>query len=382
MITSITLDNFKCFQKETPFKLSRVNLLSGFNGAGKSSICQSILMIAQSIGNDGAIDKLCINGDFVSLGLASHIPNCNSGSDIFGISWTTDASSGCNIEWKFKAPAESTRRSAKIESLVKDGVDQFQEIKGLQSVMQGDGNAESFRHLMVDDWSFTSIFNRLHYIGADRLGPSLFEKRSDLKSRNPLGVAGEHKMEYLSSMSPEQRRKVEEIVSDIMGREIQIDVNDDGAASDVLSLWYIGKNGAKVSCVNTGFGFTYVLSLILCAVTCADSIIIIENPEAHLHPKAQSRLMIRLAALAIENNNQMIIESHSENVLNGLRLAVVKDETPLSREDISIHFFGINVDPMELTINKDAQISPWPKGFYDQEDDDLAEIMKAGIFKD
>lgn len=76
MITSILLKNFKCIPN-IPFKLNKVNIFSGYNGRGKSSILQSIMMLSQSIkkNNLNSLEKIHLNGDLINLGDFDEILN-------------------------------------------------------------------------------------------------------------------------------------------------------------------------------------------------------------------------------------------------------------------------------------------------------------------
>lgn len=72
MINEIKLENFKCFRK-ADLKLKTLNLFSGLNGMGKSTIIQSLLLTRQSFQQGYGIEKMCINGDYVSLGTGKDI---------------------------------------------------------------------------------------------------------------------------------------------------------------------------------------------------------------------------------------------------------------------------------------------------------------------
>ena len=90
---------------------------------------------------------------------------------------------------------------------------------------------------------------------------------------------------------------------------------------------------------NVGFGLTYCLPIIVAALgSTPGAVFIVENPEAHLHPRAQSEIgkfLVRLAASGV----QTIVETHSDHVLNGVRVAVAAEQL-LSPDDVAIHFFG------------------------------------------
>ena len=117
------------------------------------------------------------------------------------------------------------------------------------------------------------------------------------------------------------------------------------------------------------------------ALSAKNCTLFIENPEAHLHPLAQSRLMQLLCKIPSENNVQIFIETHSEHILNSVRLCSLKDEFPIATPDISIHFFDKDYSVKYLAIDNNAQLSEWPLGFFDQQERDLAEILKLGLLK-
>jgi predicted ATPase len=102
--------------------------------------------------------------------------------------------------------------------------------------------------------------------------------------------------------------------------------------------------------------------------------LIVENPEAHLHPAGQSRLGRFLARVA-GSGVQVIVETHSDHVLNGVRLAAVADSS-VPANDVIVHFFdGDTVLPIDLGARGD--LSAWPTGFFDQIEDDLGRLARA-----
>ena len=127
---------------------------------------------------------------------------------------------------------------------------------------------------------------------------------------------------------------------------------------------------------NFGFGISYVLPIIVTGLIAErGSMILVENPEAHLHPKGQSHIGYFLAVMA-GSGIQVIVETHSEHVLNGIRIAALKNK--VAPDDISINFFslkkeGKNTRHMVEKINLDERMNleNWPEGFLDQEEEDL-----------
>ena len=129
----------------------------------------------------------------------------------------------------------------------------------------------------------------------------------------------------------------------------------------------------------TGFGISYIFSVITAALWCTveankDSILIIENPEAHLHPAAQSRVG-KFLQLISSVGVQVIIETHSEHVIDGARLQAAYSEMT---EDMQVFFFQVEdkrIAVKEITVNKNGELSEWPKGFFDQKSQDLRDLL-------
>lgn len=130
--------------------------------------------------------------------------------------------------------------------------------------------------------------------------------------------------------------------------------------------------------VATGFGITYVLPIIvqaLAASVITNSILIIENPEAHLHPLSQSRLG-KFLALVAANGVQIILETHSEHIVDGCRIQAAR-ETMCS--DAQVLFFEKKENTSmcnRIEIMDNGELEGWPEGFFDQKRQDLRELLE------
>jgi predicted ATPase len=107
------------------------------------------------------------------------------------------------------------------------------------------------------------------------------------------------------------------------------------------------------------------------------SLLIVDSPEAHLHPAAQSAMggfLGRVAAAGV----QVLVETHSDHILNGIRLAVVDNLHPLRRQDVAIHHLTITETGLSagsITINSRGALSQHPTDFFDQAEKDIAAII-------
>jgi predicted ATPase len=138
---------------------------------------------------------------------------------------------------------------------------------------------------------------------------------------------------------------------------------------------------------NVGFGITYVLPVIV-ALLCAkkDRLILIENPESHIHPRGQAELG-KLIALAANTGAQLFVETHSDHILNGIRVAVnefhkAEENLGISKDDVNIVYFEKTTTPTEqyttntqIRIDSKGELDEYPKDFLDEWSNQLLKLL-------
>ena len=125
--------------------------------------------------------------------------------------------------------------------------------------------------------------------------------------------------------------------------------------------------------IHTGFGLTQILPIVVAALSETEGgIMLVENPEVHLHPAGQA-LMGQFLADVARAGVQVIVETHSDHVLNGIRRAVKTER--LRPEQVLIHFFKPRSDDgaqvHSPALDAAGNIDIWPEGFFDQFDKDM-----------
>lgn len=375
MITNINLKNFKIFEKE-PFDLAPMTLFTGINGLGKSSVIQSLLLLKQSFESKSMQNESQIeldNNSFIDLENCGEL--CNKKAFPKTVEIALENSEDKSYIWKIDAsnPGE----------------------KNAQFLYDGD---ETFKKEALFNQNFI-------YLSAERFGPrksysKIYNKRS---YNTKLGIQGELTPSFIQKSVSEnlevgieqlihpslQRSDLSELenskllyrninawLSDILGRTVTAKVSDLGKDDVKLSFSIKGSQGDEFSSLQVGFGYSYSLPIIVAPLIAKPGdLIIIENPEAHLHPSAQLRIGM-LLALAAENGVQVIIETHSDHLLNGIRMAVKKKM--LSPKNAIIHFFtqNANANKQSFSIEKDGTTERWPEGFFDEWDNALTELLK------
>lgn len=361
MINNITIENFKCFNKPKKININNITILAGSNGVGKSSVIQTLLLLRQTIENK----KLDINtiklNDVYNLNLGNSKIITSSLSDIQEIDFSIYTEKN-NYDFKYMADSINTRFNLDI--------------------LQADEAKEK-----------TSIFsNEFYYLQAERLGPRDSQKMKEQDFDN-VGCSGEYtnyifnkleskKIDDIRMIGTINNLKQEvEAWMNLLVPGVQFNTESYEKLKEVgLGIRRKGSETDYLQPSNIGFGISYVLPIVLtCLIAEKNSMIIIENPEAHLHPSGQSIMGAFLAKMA-NSGLQIIIETHSEHIINGIRVASI--EEVIDNEKISINFFemkGTDTEPniIEITVDSKGSLSDWPEGFFDQQEKDIAQIFKS-----
>ncbi len=375
MIKEIQLDNFKSFQSEKiPFKY--LTVFSGINGMGKSSAIQSILLLRQSflLGHLNKNGGLFLDGEYSKPGNGRDIFYAGGGEkDDIGIA--LDFFNGQRADFRFTYSKDSD-----IQPTAHFGVTGF-------------------------DFKQATIFNDdFFYLNADRLSPErdVFPaSQSNIQKRN-LGKNGQYAVHYISNNA----RKPIDIIGlkhplaltnnlldnvDAWLREISPGIR-------VTPQFYPELNSARLGYsydtgsgrteefkpANVGYGITYVLPIITqLLISKPGQTIIIENAESHLHPSGQASIS-KLCTLAAKNEVQVILETHSDHIINSILVAINQNsKTPaegIGREKVELLFIDRAENALKSTVHKieiqpNGRVQKAPKNFYDQFSKDMKAIM-------
>jgi len=355
---SLYIENFKCFESEI-INFKKLTVLAGENGAGKSTVIQVLLLLKQSYDIHKVpmdyMKQLFLNDYYCELGSFKEVLYCESSNDKIIFKFTNNHGAERVLECIFD---EENSNILKIEhSLPKE-----------------------------KDTAIQFLYD-FDFISADRFGPKTFYHVDGNFSTMKVGKFGEYTGVILSKFKGDLvfLDAVNNILKSIFGFvEIRAD-HIDGANISILEITNSEtKSLGYKSPVNMPYGVSYVLPIIVsCLIRHPDRknvsdnpTIVIENPEAHLHPAAQSKLGIFLAEMA-NQGVQIILETHSDHIINGIRKAV-KNKV-ISHNDVLFNFFekgqeiGTNI-VREIKIKESAKLTEWPKGFFDQIDNDLKEL--------
>lgn len=363
MITEVSLFQFKNFAEQTKVKLSNLNIVYGCNGRGKSTLFQSILLLAQTMRADDKLLRLRLNGEFVKIDRFEDALNAYADESLFSIGIVSEGDVIEAVYEQGEKPQLANLRSLKI-----NGADYLIE-KGTADGIAGVCPQErSF--LTTSDIKGLSDLRNVHFVSADRRGPCNSVRRNDSLDNNSVGIHGENVISMLY-LHPEILRQVNEAMDFIFkGATVRCPSE---AQEDELRLLMDSENGKDgFKPYNVGFGYSHLLPIVVQVLLAREGgLIFIENPEAHLHPGAQSRLVDFLVRKMKEKSLQLFVETHSDHTINGARLAVKKDE--LEPDEVNVVFLAKDplddralpkVEPIRFSSN--GALSDYPDDFMDE----------------
>ncbi len=369
MIKEIAIKNFKSL-KDINLKLSNLNLLAGLNGGGKSSFIQTLLLLRQSYKNNPNSNEGLIlqDGKLASLG---------SGKDVF-YQYAEDE----NIEFEILYDDSHLKWS-------------------FQYTPNSDILTLNKKKLDISLASCNLFNSNFQYLNAEHIAPQTTYKKSEYQviKNNNIGIKGEYAAHYLAEYGIS--KKIEnnfllhpKAVTDLLIHQIDAWIGEISPgvkliAEDIkgldlvrLAIKFETKQGYtnEFNPINTGFGITYVLPVMVAILKAKkDDILILENPESHLHPKAQS-VIGQMLAYAAQGGVKIIIETHSDHIINGIRVAVKEEK--LSKKNIKFFYFdriddGYEQysDIKEILIDKNGELNQYPKGFLDEWAEQLMKLI-------
>lgn len=354
MIDTLKILGFKCF-REVTIPLKNITLLTGTNSSGKSTVIQALLLLAN---NALKISTSPLNGMWLRMGRFEECRNHIINARTFEIIASVGKTEKFHLQF--------------------NGSEDYED---LTSVTDHSGS-EYIENLL------SSQKEHLFYIPANRQGPvDSYNKNFD--SRNFLGSQAEFVIDYLfrnqkepvlSELQKDQHSvtllaQVNHWLKYLLGVSIGILENK---GSNTYSIEYRMSEGKAVRPYHIGSGISYALGVIVsCLAAKKDDIVILENPEIHLHPRAQAELTEFLCFVA-NAGVQIIVETHSDHVFNGIRKAIVKKV--ISNTDTSVQFFVQNdeglAENINIELNEHGRVIQHHKGLFDQFDEDLDAILE------
>lgn len=368
MLQSVELTNFKCFRQQV-FPFSNLTILAGMNGMGKSSLLQSLLLLRQSRCDAGLKQGLKLNGSYVNLGAARDVLYEEAEDELLSITLQENNRKdiycfSCADSYSDYLPLEKSHEEIGSESIL--------------------------------------FSNRFTYLSAYRIAPLpiySITNEANLENRD-FGTNGEFIVQYLKLYGGKSVPCQEMLRGDPKDTSLNlqvrawlnlispgvlpiINVNPQTRTAE-LGYEFIQGTGKSMTykSTNVGFGITYVLPVVVTLLSAQKGdLVLIENPEAHIHPKGQ-RYLGELIARAASAGIQVLLETHSDHVLNGIRIAVCHNQ--LASKAVTLSYFALGNDVNHNHSSRqiiwprlldNGQLDQWPEGFFDEWDNSLLELL-------
>lgn len=368
MLQSIGLTNFKCFDA-LELAFAPLTLLCGMNGMGKSSILQALLVLRQSaLSGELSKGRLVLGGELADLGTGQDVLFEGAEEDVVAFDLRDNhALKPCRLSFSYSRGADQLSASKK-------------------SV---DAPASEWQHV-------PPLGGHVFYVSADRLGPRKIYDRSEILARQRnLGARGEYAWNYLYAQQNETMASTDpRCPSSSAGRKVLDVVNfwlqeitpganiglDEVRQADALVAGFTFERPGDIRTLryratNVGFGLSYTLPVFMSLLAPSGSLCLLENPEAHLHPRGQTKLA-ELAVRAALAGVQVIAETHSDHFMDGVRIAV--REELIQPDQTAFHYFardGGRTVVSSPQVSTSGRLSEWPPGFFDQHEENLARLL-------
>ena len=398
MITELRSQNFKSWEDTGRLQFAPLTGLFGANSSGKTSILQILLLLKQTAEQPSDWNEPLYFGDEESL------VNLGSFDDIIHRP-TNDLDLEIFVSWKL--PDRLTVQNQEVDTLsfllrvsmgnleafryvVRGGLFEVNSVTQPSHVgygykvdtpTWGDSAKSLFRCYGIRstlsdvpdvfsglEEAFENLFSQILYLGPLREYP---RPRYTWEGDHPKGIGQEGEKAISALLSGRIRRLSidEQILSWLQRLELinsydVLPVSDTSRDYEFLVKQY--KGGPEVRLTDVGFGVSQVLPvLILCYYAPEGSILILEQPEAHLHPKVQTELADVLIDTVKNRNVQIILESHSEYLLSRLQRRIA--EKKIAAADTALYFCEIKDGTSEieqLNVDEYGNIRNWPQDFF------------------
>ena len=381
MITRLKINNFKS-HKNTDLNINKLTVFTGKNGCGKSSVIQSLLLLRQTYFKGRLMDGLDLNKPLCSIGVGNDalyrmaeegelsFELFNEQNNKYSFAFMVDDKSFGDSFLKRKIYSENINN------------DNLKEL----SLFNND-----FQYISASRWGGTSTFPKETYAAETQRQISLDNGQGELVAHYLDKFGSTDVLDYTFGTESDlsllnQTIFWEQKISSHVTLHVESGKDNN---SYTISYGYNGTEHVKpikdLKAENVGYGISYSLSVVVALLSAQrGAMILIENPEAHLHPSGQSQLA-KLITMVANNGVQVLIETHSDHIISAIQLACkenAKDSVDgISKDEVSMYYFyndTYNVLQIEkVQITKNGSLEYQPKGFFDQTEMDMFKLFES-----
>ena len=419
MLTHLKLENFKIWRSTGPIRLAPLTLLLGTNSSGKSSLIQSLLLMRQTVkGTDAGLDLNLGNpdaGDTVTLGRFRDLLSRD------GAATESTPANQVGIEFRWAHHGATAQETTLFSARYGAGPAGSAELHYLRLGQDGQGFAVQRRKAGIyrlslatkagflgqraeyrPERSFAFSAATLNKLGAaaDAIrptGPALLDELGRIIYLGPVrqlarrdyvwggrmpahigddggravdvliasGIA--HQSAQRRNRPPTGGARIFTEAADWL-RQLQLadglEVRALGSSSRYELL--INQQGQSINLKDVGVGVSQVIPVIVAALFAQPGhIVIVEEPESHLHPLAQAQLAELLASVSAARGVQFIVETHSEHLFRRMQTLIARQT--VKPEQAAMYFVqreGAAAKLLPLNIDEYGRVTNWPPQFF------------------
>jgi predicted ATPase len=404
-IKSISFENYKAFAERQTVKLKPITLLIGKNSSGKSSIAKLFTLFENSL--SGSIDEpLLLKNDGVDLGAEFRdlVFGRNSTPLTFNIEFEDNKKlETVIIQENLKYELDIFEWKLNNFKITYYGKDYYLDEEGNEYNCNFKGFIPTqIRDLLgndkVNDFNLADFKIDVDYIGPFRFLPQrqfnltgqVKFKKTGIKGENAYAMLGVSKTtetdlhekvgKWYEKHFDGWRLVVDSSTSSEGSQSFQVLLQKTQTRLETSQLKH--QDEIKVNIVDVGQGMNQALPLVVRAYSqTKDSIIVLEQPELHLHPAAHGDLAELFAKSAKEKDQTFVIETHSENILLRLRKLVIENNFGFTKDDLIIYWIEEDENEgqrlLEIEVDEEGVLSDWRDGVFNENVKEILAMQKA-----
>ena len=358
VLQTLRMKGYKCFDCLS-LDLGKLTLMTGLNGSGKTAALEPLLLLSQAM-HSVDFNRMPLNGSLVRLGTGKDIRSTISNEQML-----------FHIDWMEKSTSlQSTSFHPDVQPLY-----------DTLNLDLADDFAENNRELM-------DALKSISILGGERIKSNGKKPKGNIMAAKSVcpDFFSDYVLRYddykdYGCFIPNPCRVSSEV--EVPDARCKLDRHNLTLEGQVKA-WYdfLFPRLNKEILPTTGKGPASVFPILIALLTAKDGqTIIIESPEAHLHASAQSQMGHLLAHFA-NAGLQIIADTQSEHVLNGIRHAVQLESLPA--QDIRIYFLngaigqdhgGPDHGVTSIDMDQRGNLSDWPEEFFDRAQQDMSKLL-------
>lgn len=380
MLHSIRFKNYRVFRNEQELKLRPITIVFGKNNSGKSAILRLPVLIENMLKNssDEIIPNIMGDNPSVYTEMKDIVYGKATKAIELGISDEGMASFDCSF---FVDTIQKPNSRIEKMTMSLNGENHSFQLDTDNNYLLDDvlvARELAFKGMIPIDIETTDFYattlNRLSfstdYIGAIRVLPQI-DMRQHNTPADKSGVSGQYGYQKLIADAYADGSLIEKVSgwyeSNFSGWKLWID----RSRQPVIHLEMI-KDGLKTNITETGMGIIQSLPIVVraCEPCSSPTLVIIEEPETHLHSAAHASLgeLIALSAKT-DSNKRYLIETHSKNLILRLRRLIANKQ--LTVDDVALYYVEFNEQTnssslRQINIQDDGSVDFWPKQMFDE----------------